>query len=876
MKFCYSIVLYLVAFFALSVKAQINTQIPKWVNLIDIKNIGSVNKNQIKDGYYYLLLDEQFNEITHQRYIHFAKSALTEEALTQVSQVELSYNPSYEKATIHAIRVHRGNQVIDKIKDIEIKTLNEESQRNRGLLTGNKTLYANLSDVRKGDIVEFCYSYTGKNPIMADYFNYNLYFTYSVPIGKIYSRILFPKATSPNIVYKNTTITPTIIQTDLNDYTWEVNNPTVLTLESFVPQWYDPYGAVQISNLKSWQEVKKHCQTFFNLSTYDNSGLKTIVDSIVNSTSHKHNQITAIIEFVQTHIRYSGDERGIYSHIPRSPDRVLKNRYGDCKEKSVLLKEMLKLIDIEAYPVLVNTSLGNTLVDHVPSISIFDHCISVFIYKNRLHFIDPTISYQRGNFESRIIPPYKSGMILDGKKEPFTNIPVDEITSKSKIWEDFTISTSGDAKLRATSVYTGTLADEARYFFLTNSLDDIQESYKQFYTRYAEEIDVIDSITYTDNAKKNEFTINETYLLKNFWAITDSSQSKVITKDFAPYSLILKLNFGSESKRRDPLSVPYPLNYSHTITVFKKEGWKVQDSKETDDNQFFRYNYTTKVKGDATLELIYDFASKTEVITPEYYPEYKSKMDYINTHIIFSAQENPLSNGTIGFNWALILTVITGTIFTFIIIRHLYVRPVESEYLNRHSTIGGWLILVAIGITFSPLRIFIEMIVQIKDEIGINYAVYYFDVNSPFFSPMQGYFSLIVTFINTFLLGLSILVAVLFYQRKAAFRNVYTFYVLFSFAFLLTNLIILNHYYGDSSNAEERALLSKETNAIVRIFIHACIWIPYIWISERSKHTFTKSNTTDENIPLSTNPEPIVVPIVAETDDNSLRTGNEL
>jgi hypothetical protein len=43
-------------------KAQINKTLPEWINSMDLKNIGSVNKKQIKDGYYYILIDEQYNQ----------------------------------------------------------------------------------------------------------------------------------------------------------------------------------------------------------------------------------------------------------------------------------------------------------------------------------------------------------------------------------------------------------------------------------------------------------------------------------------------------------------------------------------------------------------------------------------------------------------------------------------------------------------------------------------------------------------------------------------------------------------------------------------------------------------------------------------------
>ena len=463
--------------------AQINSIIPDWVKSIDIKSVGNVNKKQIKEGYYYVLFDEQFHVAKKHSYYHYAISVLAEEALTDVSQIEFSYDPSYEKVCLHHVKIYRGSDIIDKTKNLDVKILNEESKRNKGILSGKKTFYVNLSDVRKGDIIEYSYSIIGENPIMANYFSFNISLSYSVPVGKISVRLLFPKNTTPTIVNKNTKLQPIIKQTDLNDYTWEIDNPVVMTTESSLPSWYSAYAVVQVSNLKNWNEVKDYCKTLFKESAYDKKGLKLIIDSIVKSSSDLESQITSIVEFVQTHIRYSGNENGIYSHVPRTPDYVLKNRFGDCKEKSGLLNALLKMINVEAYPVLINTYMGTKISEEVPSINAFDHCISGFYHKNKLYFIDPTITYQRGNFKLRILPSYEIGMVLDNKESPFTLIPIDK-TSKNDMLEEIVIDENGDARLKATSVYTGVNADDIRYYFLTNSIYDIQEAYQKFYSKF--------------------------------------------------------------------------------------------------------------------------------------------------------------------------------------------------------------------------------------------------------------------------------------------------------------------------------------------------------------------------------------------------------
>ena len=834
-----------------TVNAQVNPIIPGWINKLDIKSIGQVNKKQVKNGFYYILVDEQHNTIKKQSYFHYAVSALNEEALVDVSQIEFSYDPTYEKAYLHDIKVYRGSEVINKINaSFDLKVLNEENERNNGLLNGEKTLYANLSDVRKGDIVEYSYSIVGKNPVMADYFNFDFRLSYSAPVGKVHYRVIFAKHIIPSVI-KNTNLEPRITAGDVNDYVWDINNPPVVTVESSTPSWYKKYDRVQISNLKSWLEVKEHFKTLLKVQHYNTAGIKRIVDSITRITTDPEARITAAITFVQNHVRYSGNENGIYSHVPRTPDFVLKNRFGDCKEKSMLLTEMLRRMDISTWPVLVNTSLGEKVKERNPSINTFNHCIVGFLYNNKMYFVDPTVTYQRGNFKLRIVPGYETGMVLNDEPSAFENIPTD-LSSITKIKEEFIIGESGDTELKVTTIATGTDADDVRYYFLTNSLYGIQESYKKFYHKFTEDIDVTDTVSYVDNEEKNEFIVYENYRLNKFWTVADSNKSRVIEKEFIPYSLNYKLNYGEELKRTDPLQVSFPVNHSQTITICKSGGWNVEFLKKEENNNYFNYQYLHSVK-ENTLSLIYNYTAKTGLITPGNYQDYKSRMDFINNNMVFSAVQTPLADGTIGFNWPLFTALLTGLLLSAILLWYLYRLRHYSDYESRYDSIGGWLVFVGIGMIVNPLSLLYGIYNECYEEMGINYAAFYFNETSSYFAPLKGYFTLFVAFVNTLMFCFSIMLAILFYQKKAVFRWYYAFFRIFNVLFLIFDVIVLYSIYGDSTDTGERAMLSKETSALFRVLFQSCIWVPYVWFSERSRHTFTNGTSGNKNEALIKN-----------------------
>jgi hypothetical protein len=87
---------------------------PTWVKAESINNIREVDAENIDDGYYYVLVDEQYNTAAKTNYFHYATKATSETGTETISQIEISYDPSYQKVRFHFIKIHRGDLVIDR------------------------------------------------------------------------------------------------------------------------------------------------------------------------------------------------------------------------------------------------------------------------------------------------------------------------------------------------------------------------------------------------------------------------------------------------------------------------------------------------------------------------------------------------------------------------------------------------------------------------------------------------------------------------------------------------------------------------------------------------------------------------------------------
>jgi hypothetical protein len=88
-------------------------------------------------------------------------------------------------------------------------------------------------------------------------------------------------------------------------------------------------------------------------------------------------KLRVIATFVQN-IRYLAIAIGLSrggGMRPRSAAEVFAKSYGDCKDKANLMRAMLKVLNITAYPVGIYAGDPNFVHDEWPSPTQFNHCI---------------------------------------------------------------------------------------------------------------------------------------------------------------------------------------------------------------------------------------------------------------------------------------------------------------------------------------------------------------------------------------------------------------------------------------------------------------------------------------------------------------------
>lgn len=97
----------------------------------------------------------------------------------------------------------------------------------------------------------------------------------------------------------------------------------------------------------------------------------------------------ACFSFVKDNIQYLDIENGLNALVPRQANQTLQNKYGDCKDMSMLLHQLLKTFGFESYMSISKTSSKKDTYDF-PSIAMANHMIVSLVWENKLYFLDCT------------------------------------------------------------------------------------------------------------------------------------------------------------------------------------------------------------------------------------------------------------------------------------------------------------------------------------------------------------------------------------------------------------------------------------------------------------------------------------------------------
>ncbi len=140
----------------------------------------------------------------------------------------------------------------------------------------------------------------------------------------------------------------------------------------------DPKGAlpdIAWTNFHDWAEVGAWYSALSTGRSAPDDAIRAKVADLTAGKPTLEARQHAVYDFVATDIRYIGVAFGVGRFQPHTASEILRNQYGDCKDKHTLLASMLSVLGTPPDAVLIGA--GVRFNPDVPSPSAFNHLITV-------------------------------------------------------------------------------------------------------------------------------------------------------------------------------------------------------------------------------------------------------------------------------------------------------------------------------------------------------------------------------------------------------------------------------------------------------------------------------------------------------------------
>jgi len=239
----------------------------------------------------------------------------------------------------------------------------------------------------------------------------------------------------------------------------------------------------------------------------------------LRSKSTPEERVTAALAFVQAEIRYFSVSLGESSHRPSQPDLVLERRYGDCKDKSLLLMSLLKELNIRSRAVLLQSEGRKSLSKSLPSPQLFDHAIVQVTMGGKAFYLDPTRLGQYGKLD-RLGQVHGRSLALLVAPEARQLSTIVSANASELIANEVTETASlpkfgGDGQLRVTQTSRGVAAERWRLFHQQYTPEQTTKSFADTMQSRYPGASALGAPTFQDDRVNNVVTTTTVYNVPN-------------------------------------------------------------------------------------------------------------------------------------------------------------------------------------------------------------------------------------------------------------------------------------------------------------------------------------------------------------------------
>lgn len=573
--------------------------------------------DQPSNGAPYLLLSfQRWHDDNNEHYYNrYARKIEDMEGAEDVSQISVSFDPSFETLKFHHIRVIRDGVIQERFDRSAVKLLHNETEAARLIYDGSVTASFVLSDVRPGDIVDYAYTTSGKNPVFFGHIGDRSFLGYSVPLGRRFVRISVPDDREYRLKLYANAPEPLVTHADgRRTYEWSADFVDRRDEDDDEPYWFARYPRADLTDFKDWAALGRHYSPYYALPDSVSADLQAEIEAIRRAHPDDQSRARAALRLVQANVRYLGMENGIGGYAPRAPSLVWRQRFGDCKDKTMLLVAILDGLGIKALPVLVSTRSREHFQAELPSSRIFDHVITQVMLNGQKYWFDPTQTDQTGDWKSIQQAEFGAGLVIASEEAGLVNIPL--LSQPSRYSYDVTetfdaVREDGKVYLTVDTRIWGNSADDFLSWKRSEGIDGVSKEYLKFYRNEYPSVEQDMPMIVTEDRESGTVLTHEFYVIPDGWTPTEDGSREEL--DAWPSQVRNALPDQFIADRTSPLDIGKPQNIRHALVFKLGEGWSLEDGETEYDLPGFFYSKKAEYDGRVYRET-YTYRGKEDSI----------------------------------------------------------------------------------------------------------------------------------------------------------------------------------------------------------------------------------------------------------------------
>lgn len=302
----------------------------------------------------------------------------TTEGANELSSIEYAFDPLSERIFINHLEVRdeTGQVIASKPGDAYVMDLDNGSASHR------KKLHFQVPGVKPGCTIDYAVSFEDLGKTEQFTFERHLF-------GDSAADIVFVTGDVGKVQTSSARIDSLQTVSEKNLLAWMGFNLPFDRGEPMNGLYEDRVPGVWLAGQEgSWQKVGDEFLEDIQERLQPDAKAAELAKQLTSNLKESREKIAALAAHVQKEISYTAIEFGTRARRPNSAAQTLQQRYGDCKDQSLLLHQLLSAVGIDSHLALVNNEWRTQTT--LPTLDQFNHMVVHVPSLGENRLIDPT------------------------------------------------------------------------------------------------------------------------------------------------------------------------------------------------------------------------------------------------------------------------------------------------------------------------------------------------------------------------------------------------------------------------------------------------------------------------------------------------------